>query len=316
VRELAKTREEQQWLMAAYCLGGYVSIADLLMNFMSGQDIGDNLRYSANNLDANDLGLTLAIGIPMAWHLFLDRGRLLRIHGAIYVPLAVVAILLTASRGAFLAGLVALSIIPMTLPRRSFRSATLGAAVVIAAAGLVAFIVPESSWTRVFTATEVVTGGKMSGRVQIWESGLRAFQERQVLGAGAGAFETAVAPWGQREASHNVFIAVLVEQGILGGFIFSALLMACAFCVWRLPALERKIYATIGITWLVGAMSLSWQYRKTTWLIFGLISAQSMVSSARARPQSRHFRAESDVHGRAVRTLQGDHPLLPQRASR
>jgi O-antigen ligase len=286
------------------------------MNFMSGQDIGDNLRYSANNLDANDLGLTLAIGIPMAWHLFLDRGRLLRIHGAIYVPLAVVAILLTASRGAFLAGLVALSIIPMTLPRRSFRSATLGAAVVIAAAGLVAFIVPESSWTRVFTATEVVTGGTMSGRVQIWEAGLRVFQERQVLGAGAGAFETAVEPLVKRIESHNVFLAVLVEQGILGGVLFVALLVACAFCVWRLPALERKVYTTIGITWLVGAMSLSWQNRKTTWFIIGLVSAQSVVSSVRARSPSRQFRAEADVHGIPSPMLHRDDPLLPRHASR
>ena len=300
VRELARTREEQQSLMAAYCLGAYVSIADLMMNFISGRDIGDNLRYSANNLDANDLGLTLAIGIPMAWYLFLDRARLLRIHGAIYVPLAVLAILLTASRGAFLAGLVALLIIPLTLPRRSFRSAILSTAVVIAAAALAAFIVPQSSWTRVLTATEVVTGGTMSGRVAIWEAGWQAFQERQMLGAGAGAFETAIEPLVKRIESHNVFLAVLVEQGILGGFLFIALLVACAFCVWRLPALERKVYATIGITWLVGAMSLSWQNRKTTWLIIGLISAQSVVSSARAHSQSRHVRAELDVHGRTV----------------
>ena len=315
VRELARTREKRQSLMAAYCLGGYVSIAPLMMNFISGQDIGDDLRYSANNLDANDLGVTLAIGIPMAWYLFLDRARLLRTHGAIYVPLAVLAILLTASRGAFLAGLVALSIIPITLPRRSFRSAALSTGVVIAAAALAAFIVPESSWTRVFTVTEVVTGGTMSGRVQIWEAGLQVFQERQMLGAGAGAFETAVEPLVKRIESHNVFLAILVEQGIVGVVVFGALLAACAICVYRLPPLERKVFGVIGLTCLVGGMSLSRQNHKTTWLIFGLISAQSVVSSARARSQSRHVRAELDVHGTTVLMLQGDEPLLPQRPS-
>jgi O-antigen ligase len=156
----------------------------------------------------------------------------------------------------------------------------------------------------------------MSGRVQIWEAGLEVFQQRELLGAGAGAFETAVEPFVKRIESHNVFLAVLVEQGILGGFLFLALLVACALCVWRLPALERKVYATIGVTWLVGAMSLSWQNRKTTWLIIGLISAQSLVSSVRARSQSRQFRAEPDVHARTGLVFQGDDALLSQRPSR
>jgi len=316
VRELARTREEQQSLMVAYCLGAYVSLIDLMRIFLSGQQLGD-VRYTGSNLDQNDLGLTLAIGIPMAWHLFLNGTRSSRILGVIYVPFAVLGILLTASRGAFLAGIVALSIIPLTLPRRSLRSVVLTAGVLVAAVGVAAFLVPQYSWDRIFTIRQEVSGGTMSGRVGIWKAGLEAFQERQVLGAGAGAFEEAVEPFLAHRAPHNVFLAVLVEQGIVGGFVFGALLAACACGVYRLPLSERKVYGVIGLTWLVGAMTLGWQYRKTTWLIFGMISAQASVATLRRQISApRRVRADADPSARAALAHRFySHPLA-QRASR
>src|SRR5439155_640108 len=71
-------------------------------------------RFAALNQDPNDLGLTFALGLPMAWYVSLSQAR-----GAwlwcLYLPLAITAILLTGSRGAVLTGLVGLSIIPWTL---------------------------------------------------------------------------------------------------------------------------------------------------------------------------------------------------------
>jgi O-antigen ligase len=279
--EFARTVEEQESLMMAYCLGAYVSISDLIRRFISGQQYVD-ARFTAFNLDPNDLGVTLAIGIPMAWHLFLNRKGFPRVLAGTYVPLAVVAILLTASRGAFPAAIAALSIIPLTLPWRSFRSIVLTTGMLVASVGLAAFFVPEYSWNRIFTIRREAIEGTMSGRLEIWNAGFQAFQQQPVLGAGAGAFEVAIEPLIGRMASHNVFVAVLVEQGVVGFFVFGMLLAGCAWGVWHLPMRERKVFGLIGLTWLVGGMSLSWQYRKTTWLVVGLIAAQAAIARTRS----------------------------------
>jgi O-antigen ligase len=288
--EFARTLEEQQSLMIAYCLGAYVCLIDLLRSFLAGERVANHgLRYSGLGFDPNDLGLMLALGIPMAWHVFLNRKGIIRFAAASYVPLAVVGILLTASRGAFLSGIVALSIVPLTLPRRSLRSIVLVAGGLIAA-GSVALIVPQSSWDRILTTGDELRRGTLGGRGTIWAAGLQAFQDHVVLGAGAGAFEASVEPLlGPRAAPHNVFLAILVEQGIVGVLCFVALLAACGWTVYRLRGSERKVWVVMSFIWLVGAMSLNWQYRKITWLMFGLLSAQAAVRTAR------HQSAESET---------------------
>jgi O-antigen ligase len=303
--EFARTQEEQQSLLIAYCVGAYVSVADLLRNFVWGSG-ATGLRYVALGFDPNDLGLMLGIGIPIAWYLFLNRRGIIRFLGAAYLPLAVPAILLTASRAAFLASIGALLIVPLTVSLRSIRSMVITAAVLLLASGTAALIVPEYNWNRVLTAgNELSGGGTMSGRVMIWAAGRRAFQDRPVLGAGAGAFMAAVEPMiGPRNAPHNVFLAILVEQGIVGFFAFFALLAVCGWRAYRLPPLERKVWAVIGFVWLVGAMSLGWQYRKLTWLLFGLLAAQAVTAAAREHNLERRekgrvaeFRSPRARHG-------------------
>jgi O-antigen ligase len=274
VWEFARSIEEQESLMMAYCLGAYVSIVDLVRRFVFGESMIE-MRFTGANLDPNDLGVTLAIGIPIAWHLFLKRRGISRVVAAVYVPLASLSILLTASRGAFIAALAALSIIPLTLRWRSFSSMVRTAGILVAAVALAAVIVPASSWDRISSLPREALGGTVGGRLGIWRAGLEAFQQRPMLGAGAGAFDVAIEPFLGRMASHNVFVAVLVEQGLVGIVVFGVLLATCAWCIYRLPLHERRVFAVIALTWFVGGMSLSWQYRKTTWLIFGLLSAQA-----------------------------------------
>lgn len=273
--QFAGSLEAQRSLMVAYILGAYVSFVELYRNLATGVQIG-NRRYSVSNFDPNDLGLTLAIGIPMAWHLALSRRGIVRGLAAAYVPLAVVGVLLTASRGAVLALLVALSIVPLTLTRRSLR--TMAVVVLLLATTVVgaATLVPDSSWTRLVTLRNELESGTLSGRFTIWSAGALAFRERALIGAGAGAFEQAVEPIiGRGSSAHNVFLAIAVEQGIVGLVAFGLLMFACGAAILRLPRQERRIWSVVAGVWLVGAMSLGWQARKITWLIVALVAVQA-----------------------------------------
>jgi O-antigen ligase len=127
------------------------------------------------------------------------------------------------------------------------------------------------------------------------------FREKPLLGVGAGAFAAAVEPVVGARASHNVFLAVLVEQGIVGFLTFAALLLACAWRISHAPAQQRRFWTIIAITWLIGALSLSWQSAKITWLLISLLSTGAVRGTRRpqaapALPQPRR-RDFGDVRG-------------------
>jgi O-antigen ligase len=229
--------------------------------------------------------------------------------GAAYLPFAAVAVLLTGSRAAFLAGIVAVSIVPLTLFRRSLRSRMLVMSIllILVAAGTVAMVVPQSSWDRVLTAGKEVSGGSVGGRAIIWAAGLQTSQDRPWLGVGAGAFKAAVRPLVGPLASHNVLIAVLVEQGMVGLFIFIALLIACAWLVYGLPPLQRNMWAVVAVTWFAGVMSLDWQYSKVTWFLFALLAGHADA----LRSRSRRDRA---VHGHRHDGARAQPPVPLRRA--
>ena len=299
VREFARSHERQQALLFAFCLGAFVPLIEVMNNFRTATD--SSVRFAMAGFNANDLGLTLAIALPMAWHLAIHQRGLIRMIPVAYLMLAPVAILLTGSRGSFLAALVALSIVPLTFPRLSMRSISVVGAVLIVAGVAAAMVVPEGTWARISTIqTELSGDGRLTGRVDIWRAGLDLFPSQPLLGVGAGAFGPAVErAINLNYAPHNAVLAILVEQGVVGFVSFALLLGACGATIARLPRADRILWTSVMLCWLVGVMSVNWQYRKATWLLFGLIAAQSVAKRAtsKAVPQDRAPISRSDATG-------------------
>ncbi len=85
-------------LFMAYVLGGYIAAFGTFMVYR--RDAGVLRRFAAGGVDPNDLAMTLALALPMAWYLGMTyRQPLLRWVCRGYLPVAVVAIGLTGSRG-------------------------------------------------------------------------------------------------------------------------------------------------------------------------------------------------------------------------
>jgi O-antigen ligase len=298
IREFARTGEQVDHLLTALCFGLFVPLLALLNNFRLGTGIQiDDRRFSALGLNADAIGLLLVLGLPIAWHLVMRSRSIVRLVALIYMVTSPVALLLTGTRGAFVAGLAALAIVPITLPRKSLRFYVLAGAAVTAGVVAMAVFVPAASWERIgSTSTELSEGGHMSGRVDIWNAGLQAFPQRPLFGAGAGAYGTAVDPYLRNYrgtiSAHNVVIGLLVEQGILGLTLFGAMFGACAWRAFHSPPSFRALWSVMIVTWLVGGLSGNPEGLKITWVLFGLISAQSAVTgtakeSAGVTPGSR-----------------------------
>jgi O-antigen ligase len=306
--ELAPRLREQMRLMRAYVFGTLVSATDTLYLFLSHQE-SVYQRYAGAKLDANDLGLIMALSVPMSYYLLIEnKGWMVWVY-RVQLILAGTTILLTASRGATLATLVALSIVPLTQARLTGRQRIALIMTVSLLVYGVVFFVPATSWERLSTLPSEIEQGTMTGRTIIWKAGWEIFRAHPFLGIGANAFRLIVSrvlaePIRLEERdpappAHNTFLSVLVEQGVIGFTVFCALLGVLAASLKAMPSFQQRLWIVSLGVWVVGVSSLTWEMRKPTWFFFGLIMAQC-GSTAWKRGTQRHAPALAECQLNAM----------------
>ncbi len=294
--EVAWSPDRQRALFQAYVLGAGVAAVLTIHDYVSGIGVGletDVARFAALRQDPNELGLTLALGLPMAWHVSLSQAhRRSAWMWRLYLPLAITAILLTASRGAVLlltasrgavlAALVALVIIPWTLGRLRVRTKVALYALAVGSLLLASNFVPEASLARIASTPADIEAGYFGGRGAIWIAGLEVAGEHPLAGVGAGAYAAAVEPTLHSEmVAHQVFLSILVEDGTVGFLLFVAMLAALLTTLRHLPSLQQRLSIVLLLTLAVGSMALSWDHRKQFWFVLGMLAVQVAQPAAR-----------------------------------
>jgi O-antigen ligase len=275
-------------LFFAYILGTFVPCMKTIQNSILGRvningvdvHVANGERFTAGGINTNDLGLLLVLSVPLSVYLLARRNSgLIACLCWLQLGLAITTILLTGSRGSLISLIVALTIVPLTLPvmSKTKRSIFLMAIVGILA-GAILFI-PSSTWERLLTTGSEMTQGTLTHRTSIWAAGVIVFRDNALVGVGSGAFGTSVRnlldiPY----VSHNLFLSVLVELGTIGAFIAFVLLTCSVYSAFRLPRQERRLWIVLLLSWAVGVSSLTWEYRKPTWILFGLLAAHIAAS--------------------------------------
>jgi F0F1-type ATP synthase assembly protein I len=96
--------------VAGFVAGSWVLAVLTLASFATAQAVAEQIRFAAAGQDPNDVARFLDLGFPLAALLVNSERRWpWRLLAAGYLPLGLVAVLLTASRGGFLAAVVALT---------------------------------------------------------------------------------------------------------------------------------------------------------------------------------------------------------------
>ena len=268
--------------LQAYVLGAYVAIGSTVVNYMAANKAVYN-RYAATGFDANDIGVTLALGIPVAWHLALSGGngkmaQVLKLVNYAYLPAATLAILMTASRGSLIAALPAFLFILGSFSRlKLFPRVLIFAALVVALFALQP-LVPQSSLDRLATTGTSIAEADLNDRVEIWRQGLAVYSEHPLLGVGSGAFRTVVE---SDKVAHNAYLSVLVEVGLTGFILFVIILTITVYQAARHPIWNSYLWFTVLLVWAVGVFSLTWEYRKPTWLFLSLVVVSAALSVRR-----------------------------------
>jgi putative inorganic carbon (HCO3(-)) transporter len=185
---------------------------------------------------ANALALFLGPLVAVASSLVLyGPMRATRLASAAFLLVAIPSILLSFSRGAYLA----LAAIAVGLALSHRRRVLLLAGAV--AAGLLIGLIPPI-FQRIAVQFQDVNGTTFfgrAGRLELWSATLQMLREHLLFGAGLSGFAERVAPfWNPTHPErfidpHNILLNFWVETGILGLIAF-AWIMVVAFRVsWR-----------------------------------------------------------------------------------
>jgi O-antigen ligase len=266
VWELAPNLRRQLGLLLAYVFGASVAAINTIMVYRSLLGTSSR-RFAAEGFDPNDLGMTLALALPMAWYLGMAYPRpLVRWLCRLYLPVGLVAIGLTSSRGALIASIVALLIIPLSMGQLS-RGKVVGAILLIALSGVIAVAyIPATSWQRFGTTRSEVEGGTLNDRLVIWKAAMKAFTKRPFVGYGTNGFN-----WAVHSQPHNSYLAVLVEEGLIGFALYAAMFIAVFLKLVRLPPMERRFTLILLATLCVAILPLGWEDRKPVWFILAAL---------------------------------------------
>ena len=188
-----------------------------------------------------------------------------------YLPLGLVAVVLTASRGGFLAAVVALAGCGILL-FRSHGRAVLGGLFALPelAAGLW-LAVPHGTFERLATIPEQIRNGDLNQRLNIWSAGWHAFRHAPILGTGAGSFVSA-AGLSPMDTAHNTVLTLLVSGGLCALFLAVAILVLAVRSTLLTRGSMRLAMVTALLVWAVTAMVSTVEESRTTWLLMGLIA--------------------------------------------
>lgn len=275
--DACRDRVRQRHLMQAYVWGAVVASISTYIRFLLGRQTYWR-RYAAPGFDPNDCGLILALAVPLALYLSLRGGPWMRIAYRAAILVVLGGVLLTASRTALIATVVAFGFALWTWREADLSQRVAGVLLPLCLVfGLYAFA-PAPSRERLATLPNELSRGTFHNRTKIWKAGVKIFRRHPILGIGAGAYPEAVKPAlgtpgvpGHYYVAHNTFLSVLVESGAVGFGLYALLLGALSVFVWTLPSAERALWTVMLLVWTVGVSTLTWEQYKPSWLIVALI---------------------------------------------
>jgi O-antigen ligase len=314
------------WVLLAFTLGAAVAAA---AGIASPPATADG-RIGSYELDPNQLGAVLVAGVPLTVALVaLYRETPLRLVGIATGLFALVAIWLTASRGALVATAVAL--IAAVVIGGRWRPAIFLAAIVVAFSTFTYYSTFASSDTqqRVSAATQGESD-LQEARVTLWQVAWRAFEENPVRGIGASNFQTSERHFinqpgflartdkviDQPSVVHNSWLEIATETGIIGLGLMATILLFSLRSMLRAARLfgqlgERRMQAvalcvaTALIGYVAALTFISGEYSKGLWVLLGLgpaiLAMAQNAETERAKapgPAQAHTRGMSptDLH--------------------
>ena len=284
--------------------------------------------YVTRTYDSNDIAFILVCGFPLGAVWFLRGRGPARYVAGLTSALAVIAILLTRSRG----GLVALCVVMVLLVVLASPRQRLGVAVLVLACLLILSVFGSKGyWERMATIWN--TGGDPAtyddsgvwgARWPVWSAALGVMLQHPLIGVGSGVFEVAEGlshrGAGKWSAAHNAFLQIGAELGVPGLVLFVFLLYRAVKNCRRVIRLERQRPGLVTVAclargvelslygFIVAAFNLSQAYSSMLYVLIAISVVLARLASARKESLGprRDAPAGEDVAGSSGEGAYGD----------
>ncbi|MDP6954974.1 MAG: putative O-glycosylation ligase, exosortase A system-associated, partial [Planctomycetota bacterium] len=210
--------------------------------------------------DNNDFALALCMALPLLVHLgAAEKNVLLRRALWVLVPFTVLTVVLTYSRGGFLALAVTILVLCWRSRNRLAGLATLG---LFALAGLA--IAPTKYVERISTIADYQTEGSAQGRLQAWGVAWTMIKDNPVMGVGFNRFQENYARYdpvivtdemaeGRTRVAHNSYLQIWAEGGSIAFGLYLLLIVLSFTDLWRLRRRARRRYYS---SWILSYTSM------------------------------------------------------------
>jgi probable O-glycosylation ligase (exosortase A-associated) len=258
--------------------------------------------------DNNDFALAMCMSLPWILHIGLaERRTILRRTMIAIVPLSVLTIAATHSRGAFLS----LTVTSLLLVWRS-QNRVAGFAIFFLAAIAAVIAAPQSYKDRISTISEYETEGSAKGRLDAWKVAFHMIEARPLLGVGFEKFQQNYKRFdpnatdeGQggpgTRVTHNSYLEIWSECGTPAFLLYLCLIGLSYVDLWKLRAEAKLRYHSSWIlsyttmfeasltAFVVGSMFLNrahfdlFYHLVTIIVVFGVL-ARAAMKDERAYP--------------------------------
>lgn len=276
---------------AAMVLASIVTSIGVINWWVVGVDMveGFRSRWVGVYADPNHMAMNMVLVVPLAVAFLVRKssGWLFRALCVASTVLAVIAIVLSHSRGGFIGLSIAMSLWAIREKRR-MQSLVVGA---LFAVGLILFA-PKSFWERNETVAQFHEDASAMGRVYAWQVASRISLDRPLLGVGAGSFRYAWPLYAPPEAkrayvAHNIWLDVIGETGFVGllfFLVFAGGATGAAFEASRdeeMGWLARALSASMA-GYLVCDLFSGYILSAHLYVLFGLAASAHRIARSRA----------------------------------
>jgi len=301
VWEFAESPDDLCNLLRVYVTGSWVLALLTVTSFNSPDAIADGqMRFAAVGQDPNDVARFLDLGLPLAALLLTSERRWpARLMALGYLPLGLFAVLLTASRGGFLAALVALCGCAVLLVRERGKAVAAALIALPVFAALLWFTIPAEIFERLATIPAQLEGGDLNERLNIWSAGWHAFVQAPLAGSGAGTFVLA-AGLAPIDTAHNTALSLAVSGGLCALFLAAAIVALAIRAVLVTRGKLRIALATALLVWIVTSLVATVEESRTTWLLLAMIALAGRLAEEDPELLSASFPGDPHTGGIAA----------------
>lgn len=318
---VVQTREHLRMLLWVIAMSfGFYGVKNGIGGVLSGGRLAILQGPGGMLADNNDFALAMVMAIPLLWHLATSERRpILRRTVIAMIPLTMVTVMATQSRGAALSMAFMLSIL-VWRSRNRLAGIAIGVFIVLAAVALA----PKSYVERLETIKHYEEDGSAMGRIAAWKVAGRMIRANPLFGVGLDRFKQNYVNYepnatpemregkGTRVA-HNSYLQIWAECGTPAFMIYISLLLLSMIDLWRVRWQAKKRYHASWIlsyttmleaslaSFILGSVFLNrahfdlvYHYHAIV-LVFGLIARREMLDE-----QKYPSRRTSSIGGRLV----------------